>query len=84
MYLYICTWIVHFDFRLVSYERLITEPEPMKVIISSDYLYFFQDSPPRPNHLHTKIDLEELIDCRLASSKSGKPIRAQDHPGSYI
>jgi len=61
-------------FRLVSYERLVVEPEPMRAIISSDYLYFFQDSPPRPNHLHTKIDLEELIDCRLASSKSSKAI----------
>ena len=63
-------------FRLVSYERLVVEPEPMKVIISSDQLYFFQDSPPSPNHLHTKIDLEELVDCRLASSKSSENIHS--------
>ena len=61
-------------FRLVSYERLIVEPEPLRVIISSDRLYFFQESPPRPNHLHTKVDLEELIDCRLACSKSSEHI----------
>ena len=63
-------------FRLVSYERLVVEPEPMKVIISSDQLYFFQDSPPSPNYLHTKIDLEELVECRLASSKSSKIIHS--------
>ena len=55
----------------------------MKVIISSDYLYFFRDSPPQPNYLHTKIDLEELMDCRLASSKSSKPIHHSDSRIKY-
>ena len=44
----------------------------MRAIISSDFLYFFQDSPPRPSHLHTKIALEELMESRLACSKSSK------------
>lgn len=62
-------------FRLVSYELLYETQagnERMRVIISSQYLYFFQQSPPDPNSLDNKISLDELAECKPATAKSSE------------
>ena len=59
--------------RLVSYELLNENPaEPLRVIISSQALYFFRDSPPDPQSLSERIDLNDLQECRASSSKTSK------------
>ena len=67
-----------FYFRLVAYELLYEGPsnhrERMKVIISSQFLYFFGDSPPDPKTLDSKIPLDELAECRPAKGKASKII----------
>ena len=44
----------------------------MKVIISSQYLYFYQESPPDPSTLHKKINLDDLAECRAALGKTSR------------
>ena len=66
-----------FYFRLVAYELLYESPsnhrERMKVIISSQFLYFFGDNgPPDPKTLDSKISLDELAECRPAKGKASK------------
>ena len=67
---------VHYHSRLVSYELLYenmsNRRERMKVIISSQYLYFFQDSPPDPSTVNAKISLDELAECRSAIGKTSE------------
>ena len=66
-----------FLFRLVSYEFVhesMNRREWMKVIISSQHLYFFQESPPDPSTLHNKISLDDLAECRAATGKTSKPL----------
>jgi vacuolar protein sorting-associated protein 13D len=59
------------DEKLVSYELLNENPaEPLRVIISSQALYFFRDSPPDPQSLSERIDLNDLQECRASSSKT--------------
>lgn len=43
----------------------------MKVIISSQYLYFFRESPPDPSTIEAKFSLHELAECRAAQGKTG-------------
>ena len=62
-------------YRLVSYEFVhesTNRREWMKVIISSQYLYFFQESPPDPSTLHNRINLDDLAECRAALGKTSK------------
>jgi len=61
--------------RLVSYELLYegtTPAERMKVIISSQCLYFFRDSPPEPSTINAKFSLDDLAECRPAKGKSSE------------
>ena len=62
--------------RLVSYELLYECPsnrkDRMKVIISSQFLYFFRDSPPDPKTLDSRVPLDELAECRPAKGKSSE------------
>ena len=61
--------------RLVSYEFVhesSNRREWMKVIISSQHLYFFQESPPDPSTLHNKISLDDLAECRAATGKTSR------------
>ena len=61
--------------RLVSYECVYESTnrrEWMKVIISSQYLYFYQESPPDPSTLHNKINLDDLAECRAALGKTSR------------
>lgn len=56
--------------RLVSYEML--NSDPLKVIISSQALYFFTDSPPDPHSLEQKTSLKYLLECRPAVGKTSE------------
>ena len=59
--------------RLVSYEKIDTRSqEGMRVIISSQALYFFEDSPPDPTSLSMLIKLDNLIDCRATKGKTSE------------
>lgn len=61
--------------KLVSYE-LLYENSPkdrMKVIISSQYLYFFRESPPEPSSIDARFSLDDLAECRPAQAKSSVP-----------
>ena len=42
------------------------------MIISSQYLYFFQESPPDPSTLHKRINLDDLAECRAALGKTSR------------
>ena len=44
----------------------------MKVIISSQCLYFFRDSPPEPSTINAKFSLDDLEECRAAKGKSSE------------
>ena len=46
--------------------------ETMRVIISSQYLYFFPESPPDPSTLEAKFSLNDLAICRAAQGKTSK------------
>ena len=66
--------------RLVSYEFVhesTNRREWMKVIISSQYLYFFQESPPDPSTLHNRINLDDLAECRAALGKTSRAVRRE-------
>jgi len=59
--------------RLISYEKIYEDPATraqMKVLISSQFLYFFQDSPP--GSLHSQISLEELKECKATTIKTSE------------
>ena len=71
---YVCVCVCVFS-RLVSYECVYestNRSEWMKVIISSQYLYFYQESPPDPSTLHKKINLDDLAECRAALGKTSR------------
>ena len=67
MYILVCT--LH---RLVSYEVLSQEQETMKAIISSQFIYIFKDGSPDPSSLIEKINLDDLLECRAAQSKTSE------------
>ena len=57
--------------RLISYELLQDSPtERMRVIISSQFLYFFRRSPPDPSSLEARFSLDSIVECRPAQGKS--------------
>ena len=59
----------------MSYELIYestNQRDLMKVIISSQYLYFFQESPPDPSTLDNKISLDDLAECRAAVGKTSE------------
>lgn len=68
----LCHLIVHFHYSLVSYEKLEEKgtKEGMRVIISSQALYFFEDSPPDLSSLNTIIKLDNLVDCKSTKGKT--------------
>ena len=66
----------HTPHRLVSYELLyegVTPAERMKVIISSQCLYFFCESPPDPSTITARYSLDDLAECRAAQGKTSEP-----------
>ena len=42
----------------------------MRVIISSQFLYFFRHSPPDPSSLEAQFGLDDLVECRAAQGKT--------------
>lgn len=58
--------------RLVSYEVLNQGQDSMKAIISSQFIYMFKDSPPDPSSLQGKLNLDDLMECRAAQSKTSE------------
>ena len=46
----------------------------MKAIISSQFIYIFKDSPPDPSSLEEKINLDDLVECRAAQSKTSETL----------
>lgn len=66
-----------FHCRLISYELLHEEQsskERMRVIISSQFLYFFQQSPPDLSSLDSQISLDELTECKPSTAKTSKTV----------
>ena len=62
-----------FSSRLVAYEKFSTGSplsEKMRVIISSQCLYFFEDSPPDPTSLEALFGLDQLVECRATQAKT--------------
>jgi vacuolar protein sorting-associated protein 13D len=65
------------DEKLVSYEMLREDlSDHMRLIISSQSLYFFRDSPPDPQSLAERISLSHLLECRTAQGKTTIPTSA--------
>lgn len=64
-----CYYLVY---RLIAYERFNNGSlsMEMRVIISSQNLYFFEDSPPDLSSLDTQIRLEQLAECRATTAKT--------------
>ena len=60
--------------KLVSYERVNSGTDEMKVIISSSSLYFFQDSPPDSSSIESQVELDCLVECRATNSKTSKTL----------
>lgn len=60
--------------KLVSYERVNSGTDEMRVIISSSFLYFFQDSPPDLSSIESQIDLDCLVECRATHSKTSESL----------
>lgn len=58
--------------KLVSYERVNSGTDEMRVIISSNFLYFFRDSPPDSSSMESQVDLDSLVECRFTHSKTSK------------
>ena len=59
--------------RLVSYELLRNVPsDKMRLIISSENLYFFRESPPDFHSLEVSVSLSHLLECRTAQGKTSK------------
>lgn len=57
--------------RLISYELLQDSPAGrMRVIISSQFLYFFKHSPPDPSSLEARFSLDSIVECRPAQGKT--------------
>lgn len=61
-----------FSSRLVAYEKFSTGSlsGEMRVIISSQCLYFFEDSPPDPTSLEALFGLDQLVECRATQAKT--------------
>ena len=59
-------------YRLIAYEKFNngSVSMEMRVIISSQNLYFFEDSPPDLSSLDTQIRLEQLAECRATTAKT--------------
>ena len=79
--------------KLVSYEKINTGSEEIRVIISSQALYFFQESPPDCSSLDNLVKLDELVECRATKAKTTIPItylvllvleREDQNEGKYI
>lgn len=62
--------------RLVYYELLYESPsnrkDRLRLIISSQYLYFFRDSPPDPKTLDSRIPLDQLEESRPVKGKTSE------------
>ena len=55
--------------RLISYELLQDSPsERMRVIISSQFLYFFRRSPPDPSSLEARFSLDSIVEDQYAAT----------------
>ena len=65
-----CVRLLHH--RLVAYEVLNQGQETMKAIISSQFIYIFKDGSPDPSSLIEKINLDDLLECRPAQSKTSE------------
>ena len=58
--------------KLVSYERVNSGTDEMRVLISSRSLYFFRKSPPDSSSLESTVDLDSLVECRSTQSKTSE------------
>jgi vacuolar protein sorting-associated protein 13D len=62
------------DEMLVAYEHISNDGT--RALISSNFVYFFKQTPPSPTDVEAKIDLELLHHCRDTISKGDKGDRA--------
>ena len=75
LFFYFIILLVSFSYRLIAYERLNngSASNEMRVIISSQNLYFFETSPPDLFlSLDSLIKLEQLAECRATTAKTSK------------
>ena len=74
LFFYFIILLVSFSYRLIAYERFNngSASNEMRVIISSQNLYFFETSPPDLLSLDSPIKLEQLAECRAAKTSKTK------------
>ena len=70
--------IYFFSDRLVAYEPI--SDDGMRALISSNYVYFFKQTPPSLDDVEAKIDLELLHHCRHTTSKGDKGDKGNIYP----
>ena len=74
LFFYFIILLDSFSYRLIAYERFNngSVSNEMRVIISSQNLYFFETSPPDLSSLDSLIKLEQLAECRATTAKTSK------------
>ena len=61
LYVHAVILFTFFSGRLVAYEPI--SDDGMRTLISSNYVYFFKQTPPSLDDVEAKIDLELLHHC---------------------